>query len=92
MLACRHAQCERLREGRGRAHTYAKQYGVIAVVMARSSQVSSGYYEVVSDGQADVCRVMLEVSRRFRVIEYVLKTEYQGRGTLHWHVCGWVGR
>ena len=42
------------------AHTRAKQYGVTADVMARSSQVSSGYYEVIRDGQADVCRVMLD--------------------------------
>ena len=48
------------------AHTRAKQYGVAADVMARSSQVSAGYYEVVRDAQADVCRdarVYQQVSR-----------------------------
>ena len=26
----------------------------------------------------------------FMVLEYVIKTEYQGRGTPHWHIACWV--
>ena len=26
----------------------------------------------------------------FMVLEWCMKTEYQGRGTPHWHICGWV--
>ena len=26
----------------------------------------------------------------FTVFEWVCKTEYQGRGTPHWHICAWV--
>ena len=26
----------------------------------------------------------------FTVYEYVVKTEYQGRGTPHWHIAAWV--
>ena len=26
----------------------------------------------------------------FIVLEYVCKTEYQGRGTPHWHIAAWV--
>ena len=25
------------------------------------------------------------------VYEWILKTEYQGRGTPHWHIAAWVG-
>ena len=28
--------------------------------------------------------------RWFRVLEYAVRTEYQGRGTPHWHICAWV--
>ena len=28
--------------------------------------------------------------RFFTVLEYVVKTEYQGRGTPHWHIACWV--
>ena len=28
--------------------------------------------------------------RWFTVLEWVMKTEYQGRGTLHWHIAAWV--
>ena len=28
--------------------------------------------------------------RFFTVLEYVVKTEYQGRGTPHWHIAAWV--
>ena len=28
--------------------------------------------------------------RWFVVYEYVMKTEYQGRGTPHWHIAAWV--
>ena len=28
--------------------------------------------------------------RWFQVMEYAVRTEYQGRGTPHWHICAWV--
>ena len=28
--------------------------------------------------------------RFFRALEWVLKTEYQGRGTPYWHIAAWV--
>ena len=28
--------------------------------------------------------------RFFIVLEYTMKTEYQGRGTPHWHIAAWV--
>ncbi len=29
-------------------------------------------------------------TRFFIVLEYTMKTEYQGRGTPHWHIAAWV--
>ena len=29
-------------------------------------------------------------TRFFVVLEYSIKTEYQGRGTPHWHIAAWV--
>ena len=29
-------------------------------------------------------------TRFFEVLEWILKTEYQGRGTPHWHIAAWV--
>ena len=29
-------------------------------------------------------------NRFFTVVEYIMKTEYQGRGTPHWHIAAWV--
>ena len=29
-------------------------------------------------------------NRFFTVLEYIVKTEYQGRGTPHWHIAAWV--
>ena len=42
------------------AHTRAQQLGVAADVLARDSQASTGYWEIVQDSLADLCRIMLE--------------------------------
>ena len=41
------------------AQTRAKQLGVTGDVMARDSQASSGYWEIVRDALADLVRIML---------------------------------
>ena len=152
------------------AHTRAQKMNVTADVMARDSQASTGYWEIVRDALADLVRIMMfrcydeenhkelydhvrglrgqvwlcafpnvfitiapaewtfprpyflqpyencifagaylmalrmmylvrsmwamlasrYVNRFFVVLEYVVKTEYQGRGTPHWHIAAWV--
>ena len=152
------------------ANVRAQKLGVTADVMARDSQASAGYWEIVRDALADLVRIMLlrcydkvnhpqlynhvrglrgqvwlcafpnlfitiapaEWSfprpyflepyrdyisgcayvmalhmyylvrciwgmlsnkfghRFFIVLEYTMKTEYQGRGTPHWHIAAWV--
>ena len=152
------------------AHTRAQRMGITGDVMARSSQTSTGYWEIVQDSLADLVRIMLVrcydeenhkdlydhvrglrgqvmlcaypnlfitiapaewkfyrpyflepylqcvwagsylmalhmffvvrsmwlflASRTghkfFKVFEWVMKTEYQGRGTPHWHIAAWV--
>ena len=152
------------------AHTRAQRMGLTGDVLARSSQVSSGYWEIIQDSLADLVRIMLErcydqeghkdlydhvrglrgqvwlcaypnlfitiapaewkfhlpyfiqpylqcvwagaylmalhmyflvrsmwlflATRHghkfFVVFEWVMKTEYQGRGTPHWHIAAWV--
>ena len=152
------------------AHVRAKRMNVTADIMTRSSQVSSGYWEVVQGSLADLARIMLvrcfdaeghpvlykhcrslrgEVwlcaypnlfltiapaewrfprpyflepylqcvfagayimalhmfylvrciwrflacsfgHRYFIVLEWVMKTEYQGRATPHWHIAAWI--
>ena len=151
------------------AHVRAKSMGVTADVMARDSQASAGYWEIVQDGLADLVRIQLDRccdpahdelynhcsnlrgetwlcafpnvfitvapaewkfprpyflqpymsfisgaayimalhmywlvfciwkfianekgNRFFRVFEWCMKTEYQGRGTPHWHIAAWV--
>ena len=42
------------------AHTRAQRMGLIGDVLARSSQVSSGYWEIIQDSLADLVRIMLE--------------------------------
>ena len=42
------------------ARTRAQHLGVTADVMTRDSQASTGYWEIVQDSLADLCRVMLE--------------------------------
>ena len=41
------------------AQVRAKRMGVTGDVMARDSQASSGYWDIVQDGLADLVRVML---------------------------------
>ena len=152
------------------AHTRAQRMGFTGDVMARSSQTSTGYWEIVQDSLADLVRIMLvrcydEENHKqlydhvrglrgqvwlcaypnlfitiapaewkfhrpyflepylervwagaylmalhmyflvrcvwlflatrhghkfFVVFEWVCKTEYQGRGTPHWHIAAWV--
>ena len=42
------------------AHTRAQRMGLTGDVLARSSQVSSGYWEIIQDSLADLVRIMLE--------------------------------
>ena len=152
------------------AHQRAKNMGVTGDVMARDSQTSAGYWEIVQDSLADLVRIMearcmdaegqpllyakcrglrsqlwmcafpnlfITIApaewkfprpyflaaylsllyagayvmalhmfyvvrsvwsylvrpgghRYFRVYEWVMKTEYQGLGTPHWHIAAWV--
>ena len=152
------------------AHVRAKAMNVTADVMTRDSQTSTGYWEIVQDSLADLCRIMLKRcydqenypvlfnhcrnlrgqvwlcafpnlfitiapaewrfprpyflqpymdnvslgaycmalhmyyivqcilrflcnpwgNRWFIVYEWVCKTEYQSRGTEHWHIAAWV--
>ena len=152
------------------ANVRAQKLGVTADVMARDSQASAGYWEIVRDALADLVRIMLircydEANHKqlydhvrgvrgqvwlcafpnlfitiapaewsfprpyflepykdyisgcayimalhmyylvrsiwgmlankfghrfFIVMEYTMKTEYQGRGTPHWHIAAWV--
>ena len=152
------------------AQTRAQRMGITGDVMARSSQTSTRYWEIVQDSLADLVRVMLVrcydeenhkdlydhvhgrrgqvmlcaypnlfitiapaewkfyrpyfwepylqcvwagsylmalhmffvvrtmwlflASRTghtfFKVFEWVMNTEYQGRGTPHWHIAAWV--
>ena len=41
------------------AHTRAQRMGITGDVMARSSQTSTGYWEIVQDSLADLVRIML---------------------------------
>ena len=41
------------------AHTRAQRMGITGDVMARDSQVSAGYWEIVQDSSADLVRIML---------------------------------
>ena len=41
------------------AHTRAQRMGITGDVMARDSQTSAGYWEIVQDGLADLVRIML---------------------------------
>ena len=41
------------------AQTLAKRMGLTADVMARDSQASNGYWEIVRDALADLVRIML---------------------------------
>ena len=41
------------------AHVRAKRMGVTGDVMARDSQSSAGYWEIVKDALADLVRVMM---------------------------------
>ena len=41
------------------AHTRAQRMGITGDVMARDSQVSAGYWEIVQDSLADLVRIML---------------------------------
>ena len=152
------------------AHVRAKRMGVTGDVMARDSQSSAGYWEIVQDALADLVRIMMvrcydeenfpqlyrhvrdlrgqvwlsafpnlfitiapaewkfprpyflqsyldcifasayimalhmyylvrcvlmflfnrHGHRFFVVYEWVVKTEYQGRGTPHWHIACWI--
>ena len=42
------------------AHTRAQRMGLTGDVLARSSQVSSGYWEIIQDSLADLVRILLE--------------------------------
>ena len=152
------------------AHVRAKRMGVTGDVMARDSQASAGYWEIVQDALSDLVRIMLQRcydkenypdlyqhvrdlrgqvwlcafpnlfitiapaewkfwrpyflqayldcvfagayimalhmyylvrcmwlflasvfgNKFFVVYEWVMKTEYQGRGTPHWHIAAWI--
>ena len=63
-------------------HAYQK------CVFAGSYVMSIHMYEVVRS----IWRFLADRfgHRFFTVLEWVMKTEYQGRGTPHWHIAAWV--
>ena len=57
-------------------------------VFAGSYAMSLHMYEVTRSIWRFLCSEF--GSRFFEVLEWVLKTEYQGRGTPRWHIAAWV--